>query len=284
MLIANIEGRLHVMSSPTTGTDVEKLSGGKFGADPQAIYERWDEFTAWAADLKISADQLQDFKPAQFNAPTPYPRQIFALGLNYRDHAEEVGLAIPEDLTVFTKFSSSLCGAHAEVLLPEGGLTDWEVEAVVVIGKGGRNIAKDRAWDHVAGITMGQDLSERRLQGSGTKQFSFAKSYENFSPLGPIVATPDEFANRDDFALGACVNAVVKQNGRTSDLIFSIPTAIARLTEIVALLPGDIIFTGTPAGVGQGQKPKMQFLNPGDVLESSMDVIGTMRQSFVAAR
>ncbi|GAB3308372.1 fumarylacetoacetate hydrolase [Epidermidibacterium keratini] len=278
MLIANVNGRLHLMASQSEGIDVEQASDGQFSADPQAIYERWDEFRDWASGADLGGAVAVD--PADIDAPTPAPRQIFALGLNYRDHAEEVGLDIPEDLTVFTKFSSSFCGPIAEVKLPEGGLTDWETELIVVLARGGRDIAEDQAWDYVAGITMGQDLSERRRQGAGTKQFSIAKSFENFSPMGPVVASPDEFANRDDIALGCQVNGVVRQDGHTRDMIFPVPEAIARLSQIVELYPGDIIWTGTPAGVGQGQKPKMIFLNPGDVVESSMDVVGTMRQTF----
>lgn len=279
MLIANVGGRLHLMRSQTEGIDVEEASGGQFGADPQAVYERWDEFVAWAATA--SYDGARQVAAEEFGTPTPAPRQVFALGLNYRDHAEEVGLPIPEDITVFTKFSSSFCGPIAEVRLPEGGLTDWETELILVIGKAGRDIGEADAWDHVAGITMGQDLSERRLQGSGAKQFSLAKSYPNFAPMGPLVATPDEFENRDDIALGCSVNDVVRQDGHTRDMIFPVAASIARLSQIVELLPGDIIWTGTAAGVGQGQKPKMIFLRSGDVVESRMDVVGTMRQTFV---
>ncbi len=278
MLIANVNGRLHLMRSQTEGVDVEQASDGKFSADPQAIYERWDEFSKWAEGAPL--DAAVSIEPSEIDAPTPSPKQVFALGLNYRDHAKEVGLDIPDDLTVFTKFSSSFCGPIADVKLPEGGLTDWETELIVVLARGGRDIPEADAWDHVAGITMGQDLSERRRQGKGTKQFSIAKSFANFSPMGPVVATPDEFADRDDIALGCQVNGVVRQDGHTRDMIFPVPEAIARLSQIVELYPGDIIWTGTPAGVGQGQKPKMIFLNPGDVVESTMDVVGSMRQTF----
>ncbi|MFV0533855.1 MAG: fumarylacetoacetate hydrolase family protein [Cumulibacter sp.] len=279
MRIANVGGRLQLMTTATAGVDVAKVSEGKFGADPSAIYDRWDEFTAWAAGAE-AADAVE-FTPEDFQAPIPFPKQTFALGLNFRDHAEETGLAIPDEIQVFTKWSSSFCGPIAEVALVEGDLIDWEVELVAVIGNGGRDIAEAEAWGHVAGLTMGQDISARRHQGRGTRQFSLAKSYRNYAPMGPVVVSVDEFANKDDIKLGSKVNGEVMQDGRTADMIFPVSRAIADLSKIVELYPGDVIFTGTPAGVGQGRKP-MQFLRAGDVLESHIEGIGEMRQVFTA--
>lgn len=278
MRIANVGGRLQLMTTATAGVDVEKASGGQFSADPSAVYDRWDEFAQWASGLGEQADAVE-FAPEEFGAPIPFPKQIFALGLNFRDHAEETGLAIPEEIQVFTKWASAFAGPIAEVKLVEGDLIDWEVELVVVIGKGGRDIAEGDAWGHVAGLTMGQDISARRHQGRGTRQFSLAKSYRNYAPMGPVVVTPDEFADKDDIKLGSSVDDEVMQNGRTGDMIFPVSRAIADLSKIVELYPGDVIWTGTPAGVGQGRK---RYLRAGERLDSWIDGIGRMSQTFTA--
>lgn len=288
MRVANVAGRLHLMTTASAGIDVEKASDGRFGSDPTAVYDRWDELTEWGRSV---IDGLPDgghpdaveIEAASIGAPVPFPKQVFALGLNYRDHAAETNLEIPDELQVFTKWSSSFCGPVAEVELIEGDLIDWEVELVVVIGTGGRDIPESQAWEHVAGITMGQDISARRRQGRGTRQFSIAKSFRNYSPMGPFVVTVDEFPNRDDIRLGCSLNGEVMQDGRTGEMIFPIPRAIADLSQIVELYPGDLIWTGTPAGVGQGRKP-MRFLREGDVLESSIEKVGLMTQTFLAPR
>ena len=277
MRIANVGGRLHLMTSETTGVDVEKASEGRFAADPTAVYDVWDDFVAWAATAPTS--DVVDVAAADIEAPVPFPKQIFALGLNYRDHAAETGLAIPEEIQVFTKWASAFTGPVAQVQLVDGDLIDWEVELVVVIGKGGRDIAEADAWDHVAGLTMGQDISARRHQGRGTRQFSLAKSYRNYAPMGPVVVTTDEFANRDDIALGCSVDGENMQDGHTGEMIFPVPRAIADLSKIVELFPGDLIWTGTPAGVGQGRK---RYLRAGERLDSWIDGIGSMTQTFIA--
>lgn len=276
MRIANVGGRLQLMTGETTGVDVETASNGRFSADPSAVYDRWSDFVEWVA----AAGELSgavEFAPEDFGPPVPFPKQTFALGLNFRDHAEETGLAIPEEIQVFTKWASAFTGPIAEVKLVPGDLIDWEVELVVVIGKGGRDIAEADAWDHVAGLTMGQDISARRHQGRGTRQFSLAKSYRNYAPMGPVVVTPDELANKDDIKLGSSVDDEVMQDGRTGDMIFPVSRAIADLSKIVELYPGDLIWTGTPAGVGQGRK---RYLRAGERLESWIEGVGRMSQTF----
>jgi 2,4-didehydro-3-deoxy-L-rhamnonate hydrolase len=277
MRIANVGGRLQLMTTATAGVDVEKASAGQFVSDPTAVYDRWDEFVQWASSVE-AADAVE-FNAEDFDAPVPFPKQTFALGLNFRDHAEETGLAIPDEIQVFTKWASAFTGPIAEVKLVDGDLIDWEVELVVVIGKGGRNIAESDAWAHVAGLTMGQDISARRHQGRGTRQFSLAKSYRNYAPMGPVVVTPDEFADKDDIKLGSSVDDEVMQDGHTGDMIFPVPRAIADLSKIVELYPGDLIWTGTPAGVGQGRK---RYLRAGERLDSWIDGIGRMTQTFTA--
>ncbi len=213
----------------------------------------------------------------------PTPRQIFAIGLNYRDHADESGFTVPEAPTVFTKFVSSVTGPNTTVTLPADGNTDWEVELVAVVGRTAHDVSEAEAWSHVAGLTVGQDLSERKAQFVGpVPQFSLGKSFPGFSPTGPWVVTLDEVDDPADLELGCAINGEQMQLGRTRDLVFSVPSLIAKLSAIVTLLPGDLIFTGTPAGVGVGRDPKV-FLQPGDTLVSWVDGIGTLTQTMTRA-
>ncbi|MFF7186668.1 fumarylacetoacetate hydrolase family protein [Streptomyces sp. NPDC008222] len=181
---------------------------------------------------------------------------------------------------VFTKFVTALTGPVTEVTLPPGGHTDWEVELVVVLGKEGRHVSEADAWSHVAGLTVGQDISERVLQMDGpAPQFSLGKSYPGFAPTGPWLVTPDEFDDPDDLELTCAVNGEEMQRGRSRQLVFSVPALIARLSGVLPLFPGDLIFTGTPAGVGLGRTPQ-RWLTAGDELVSSIEGIGELRQRF----
>jgi 2-keto-4-pentenoate hydratase/2-oxohepta-3-ene-1,7-dioic acid hydratase in catechol pathway len=203
----------------------------------------------------------------------PRPRQVFAIGMNYRDHADETGLGVPASPSTFTKFPTCITGPSAQVPLPPGDV-DWEVELVVVLGRTARNVSASRAWDHVAGVCVGQDLSERKLQLiPPSPQFSLGKSHPGFGPTGPYLVTPDELGDPDDLALDCTLNGEQVQQGRTRDMLFPVPELIARLSAVVTMLPGDLIFTGTPAGVGLGRTPP-RFLAPGDVLVSSIDQVG----------
>ena len=281
MRIANLSGRL-VLITGGRAVDVREASEGRFESDPQAIYDRWAEFRSWAAQADLPAGA--EFGAADLGAPAPAPRQLLAAGLNYRDHAGESGFAVPEGLPpVFTKFASSITGPVTTVRLPPGGHTDWEIELVVVIGARAWQVAESDAWRHVAGLTIGQDLSERISQLAGpAPQFSLGKSLPGFTPMGPYLVTPDEFANPDDLGLRATINGEQVQKARTSELIFSVPALISRLSARLPLLPGDVIFTGTPAGVGLGRDPQ-RWLADGDELVSVIDGIGELRQRFTAA-
>ncbi|HEX3711771.1 MAG TPA: fumarylacetoacetate hydrolase family protein [Trebonia sp.] len=283
MRIANLAGRL-VLVTPdgTAALDVERSSQGRFAASPQAVYDQWQEFAAWAAGADLTA--AAPFAAADLGAPAPAPRQVLAIGLNYAEHAAESGFDVPEEPTVlFTKWQSCLTGPVTEVELPDGGHTDWEVELVVVLGRRAFRISADEAWAHVAGLTVGQDISERILQTAGpSPQFSMGKSLPGFGPTGPWLVTPDEFDNPDDLELGCSVNGNQMQKGRTRDLIFSVPAMLAALSRRLPLLPGDVLFTGTPSGVGLGRSPQV-WLAPGDELVSYVAGIGELRQRFVAA-
>jgi 2,4-diketo-3-deoxy-L-fuconate hydrolase len=263
MRIANLSGRLVLATTDQAAVDVEQASGGRFGPDPQAIYDEWDAFVSWARGADLST--ATPFAVADLGAPVPRPRQVLAIGLNYREHANESGFAVPDAPTVlFTKWVSALTGPVSEVVLPAGGHTDWEVELVVAIGRLARNVSEADGWEHVAGLTVGQDLSERIGQMSGpSPQFSLAKSLPGFGPTGPWLVTPDEFDDRDDLELGCSINGEQMQKGRTRDLVFSVPAMIAALSRQIPLLPGDLLFTGTPAGVGMGRDPQ-RWLAPGD--------------------
>jgi 2-keto-4-pentenoate hydratase/2-oxohepta-3-ene-1,7-dioic acid hydratase in catechol pathway len=280
MRVATIAGRVTVLTG-TGALDVEKASQGRFPADPGAVFERWEEFRAWADEV----DPSRYGPPADLThlgAPSPRPRQVFAIGLNYRDHITETGQAAPESPSVFTKFATSLTGPNTVLVLPTGTV-DWEVELVVIIGKRAENVAEADAWDHVAGLTVGQDYSERVVQTAGSApQFSLGKSFPGFGPTGPWLVTPDVFADPDDLALECTVNGESMQKSRTSRLIFSVGYLVSYLSAITALLPGDIIFTGTPAGVGMARTPR-RYLRPGDEVVSQIEGIGTICQDAVAA-
>lgn len=278
MRIANVGGRAKVIIGDGA-VDAERASEGRFGPALGSVYERWAEFADYfGAKEGLIADE--PFSPALAGPPSPHPRQVFAVALNYSEHAKEGGFEAPEDPLFFTKFVSSFSGPVTEVTLPEGKV-DWETELVVIISRVARRVSADEGWSYVAGLTVGQDVSERALQRSGpAPQYSLAKSHAGFAPQGPVLVTPDEFADPDDLAIGCEVNGQTMQDSRTSFMIFPVPALIAYLSQIVTLWPGDVIFTGTPPGVGMGRKPPV-FLAKGDRLVSHIEGIGELRQTFV---
>lgn len=278
MRIVNHGGRLGLVADGGV-IDVETASGGRFGSDVQAIYDQWDDFVAWAAGASTAS--VTPLDETKLGAPAPMPRQVFAIGLNYIDHALEAKMDVPDAPVVFTKFPTSITGPFDEVELPEGTV-DWEVELVVVIGRRARRVQEADGWSHVAGLTMGQDLSERQLQlRPPSPQFSLGKSFPGFAPIGPVLVTVDEFDDRDDIAVSCELNGVEMQSSSTRNLIFSVPSIIARLSSTLPLLPGDVIFTGTPSGIGNSRNPPI-FLQPGDQLVTTGSSIGSMRHRFIA--
>lgn len=281
MRLANAADRL-VLVDERGAVDVEAASGGGFSSDPQAVYPRWTEFLDWyarngAAVAQAPALPLQE---DALGAPAPAPRQVFAIGVNYRDHAAEADMAVPDaDPVVFTKFPSSVAGPADVVALPSASV-DFEAELVVVMGRRAHLMSREDAWSAVAGLTLGQDISERVVQFRGpSPQFSLGKSYPGFSPIGPVLVTPDEFADRDDIEIGCLLDGQQMQKARTSDLIFSVPQLIEAISAVVPLLPGDLIFTGTPSGVGWTRDPKI-LLRPGAELITHGEVVGRMTTTF----
>lgn len=279
MRIANYDGKLTIVTD-SGGVDVESTSNGRFSADPQAVFADWRAFCGWARSATGSA--ARPIADERLGPPAPRPVQVFGIGLNYEDHAAEAGIPLPTSPAVFTKFPTCITGPYANVDLPSSKV-DWEVELVVVMGVRAHRVAEARAWNHVAGLTVGQDLSERVVQFAGAGQFSLGKSFPGFGPTGPWLVTPDEFANPDDLELRCTVNGETVQASRTSKMVFRVPRLIAELSAVLPLLPGDVIFTGTPVGIGATRKPP-RFLAPGDVVESTIEGIGTLRNRCVAAR
>jgi 2-keto-4-pentenoate hydratase/2-oxohepta-3-ene-1,7-dioic acid hydratase in catechol pathway len=261
--------------------DVEEASAGRFASDPQRVYERWFEFVEWAADAAPPSSAVP-FSAERLGPPAPRPAQVFGIGANYRSHAAEGGLDVPEWPMVFTKYVSSFTGPVGEIELPSDAV-DWEVELVFVVAQMARDVPAERGWEYVAGLTVGQDLSEREIQLRGEiPQMSLGKSLPCFSPMGPFLVTPDSLADRDALAISCSVDGETMQQGSTGDLVFSVPALVAELSAMVPLLPGDVVFTGTPAGVGLARRPP-RFLQPGEQLVSRIEGLGEMRHTFRSA-
>lgn len=275
MRIANVGGRLALITHEGV-VDVARATAGRFSADPADAYERWDELREWAGFHSGAAEPLGD-RP--LGPPSPSPRQVFAIGLNYAHHAAESKMGIPDFPATFTKFPTSLAAPDETVALPSANV-DWEVELVVVVGRAAHEVDVEDGWAHVAGLTVGQDLSERRVQlRPPVPQFSLGKSYPGFSPIGPVLVTPDDLPDPDDLEISCTLNGEQVQHARTSDLIFTVPELISRLSSVVRMLPGDLIFTGTPSGIGAARKPP-RYLAPGDELVSTIEGIGTLTTRF----
>lgn len=210
--------------------------------------------------------------------------KIVGVGLNYRDHAEETGLALPKEPTLFLKATSALCGPNDDLVMPRDAKSvDWEVELGVVIGKPGLYIAERDALDHVLGYLLGIDFSERDFQFNRGGQGFKGKSADTFAPLGPWLAARDEIPDPQNLALRLSVNGVVKQNGSTRDMIFPVTALVSYISRFMSLQAGDVILTGTPAGVGFGAKPPT-YLKPGDVVTASIDSLGEQTHRVVVSR
>ncbi|MCY4087235.1 MAG: fumarylacetoacetate hydrolase family protein [Actinomycetia bacterium] len=275
MRLASVQGRATLLVDEQL-VDVERASGGALSSDPM---DHFGELEALSALL--DAEDSQPAAAVVFDAPVPRPPKVIAIGLNYRKHAIESNMPIPDEPVVFARFSNALCGPTDEIVIPAGcDQVDWEAELVIVMGRGGGGIAAADAWPRVAGLTCGQDVSDRREQMRGMKQFTVAKSYDTFAPIGPHVVSVDEFANPDDLEISCSVDGERVQNSRTGDLIFSVPELVEWVSRHITLEPGDLIFTGTPEGVGMGQDPP-RYLCGGMVVETTIEGIGSMRNVCV---
>jgi 2-keto-4-pentenoate hydratase/2-oxohepta-3-ene-1,7-dioic acid hydratase in catechol pathway len=286
MKFANVNGRLHLLESnggaALRGADVADRSGGALPSSPLLAFTQWDEVVTWAQgydgpfDHEVSTEQL--------GPPSPAPAQIFAIGVNYADHLAEAGWDQPEVPMVFPKMLPSIAAPFGVVELSAEDV-DWEVEVVAVIGRHARKVRAEDAWSYVAGLTAGQDFSARRIQMRPEQQpqFSLGKSLPGFAPIGPVLTTPDEFPDPNDIELSCAVNGERLQHSSTKHLVFSVASLVEYLSHATTLLPGDLIFTGTPSGVGGALSPP-RYLKEDDVVETYVAGVGSMRHRCVPER
>jgi len=284
--VASLKGRLSLLSEDHA-LDVATASAGRFGPEPLSAYDDWAGFCEWMSSVSLDWSSAALFSTIDLDTPVARPSQIFAIGLNYAEHAAESNMTLPEHPVVFTKFASSLTGADVEVTLT-GDRVDWEAELVVVIGEAGRDIRVEDSWDHVAGLAVGQDISDRTVQTRGNPaQFSLGKSFARFAPVGPVTplsqlpagTNPDALHIRSVLADTDGTSRIL-QDGSTADMIFSVSEIIHRLSATVELRSGDLIFTGTPSGVGLGRSPQ-EFLSAGQVLTTEIEGLGSITQRMV---
>lgn len=274
--LANIEGRAALVSGDAY-YDLEDISNGNFSGDPMQALERLSELSALGA-------QLDNFEPSgqladvELGPPVPNPKNCYAVGLNYRNHAEESNMDIPPVPMVFTKHTSCISGPTANIEM-RSDYVDYEAELVAVIGKPGKDIARDDAWQHVAGLCVGQDISDRPMQFSAAPpQFNLGKSFDTFGPIGPVLTSLDSLDDYHSMEIQCDVSGELRQKDNVDDLIFDIPFIISYLSEIVTLNTGDVIFTGTPAGVGVIDG---KYLRDGEILTTSIAGLGTLRNRCV---
>jgi 2-keto-4-pentenoate hydratase/2-oxohepta-3-ene-1,7-dioic acid hydratase in catechol pathway len=220
---------------------------------------------------------------AKLLAPVPDPRKIVCIGLNYRDHAAESGVPVPTEPILFSKYPTSLIGHGAQIVLPScSHEVDYEAELVVVIGRKGRHIARDRALEYVGGYAVGHDVSARDWQlNKPGKQWMAGKTFDTFAPVGPELVTPDEVPDPQNLGIRLRLNGQTMQDSSTNQLVFGVAELIAYLSQIFTVEPGDLIFTGTPPGVGMARKPPV-WLTPGDRVEVQIDRLGTLHNTVIA--
>ncbi len=212
------------------------------------------------------------------------PSKIICAGLNYRDHAEESGMPIPDEPILFTKATSSLSGPFDPVVIPRGSLkTDWEVELAIIIGRKATYVAESDALNHVAGYAVMNDVSERAWQLERGGQWLKGKSADTFAPLGPFLVTSDEVPDPENLSLWMSVDGRKVQDSNTNQMIFGVAHLVSYISQFMTLLPGDVISTGTPPGVGMGMKPEPVYLKPGDVMELEVAGLGIQKQTAEAA-
>jgi len=215
-------------------------------------------------------------------APVPDPQKVICVGLNYADHAKESGVQPPEEPVFFCKFPTAVCAHEDDIVLPKvSSQIDYEAELVVVIGRGGKNIPKEKFAEHVAGYCPGHDVSARDWQlNKPGKQWLLGKTFDTFAPFGPELTTADEVGDPGDLRIQLRLNGMTMQDSRTNQLIFKIDELVAYVSQVCTLVPGDVIFTGTPPGVGMARKPPV-LLKPGDSVEVEIEKLGTLRNKCV---
>lgn len=245
-----------------------------FGSDGLKKLQEWASAKANDAET-ISADH-------RIGSPIARPSKMICIGLNFSDHAAETGAETPKEPVIFSKATSALSGPFDNIIIPKGSeQTDWEVELAIVIGNRASYVSESEAEDYIAGYVLHNDVSERSFQKDRGGQWTKGKSSDTFAPMGPFMAPKDEIPNTDNLAMWLTVNGEKMQDGNTANLIFNVPHVVSYLSNFMSLLPGDVISTGTPAGVGMGMNPE-RYLKPGDVVELGIDGLGSSRQNVVA--
>jgi 2,4-diketo-3-deoxy-L-fuconate hydrolase len=276
--LANAQGRASLLIDDAL-VDIERASNGRFTADPMAILANWDAFAGWAHGVGSGA-ATGAVDPRALNAPIPRPAKVFAIGLNYKSHAAEAQLPTPTKPMVFTKFPNCLVGPRADVRL-SSAFVDWEVELVVVVARRAAQISESRAFEYLAGYCVGQDISDRMLQFSDQPpQFCMGKSVDTFGPIGPAVVSIDACADPNDLRLTCDVAGERMQDARTSDMVFGVAELVAYISRYCTLEAGDLIFTGTPAGVGSTRTPR-RYLRSGEEIISVIEGLGELRNRCV---
>lgn len=257
--------------------------------DVSAVVQQYDEAFFAEGGLEKLADWLEEHRETaplvaedvRLGSPVHKPGKIICIGLNYSDHARESNMEVPKEPIVFFKASSAVCGPNDNIIIPRGSeKTDWEVELAVVIGKKATYVSEGEALEYVAGYMLHNDYSERAFQLERSGQWVKGKSCDTFAPLGPFLATQDELSDVNNLRLWLKVNGKTMQDGNTSNLVFGVPYLVSYLSQFMSLMPGDVISTGTPAGVGLGFKPPI-YLKAGDVVELGIEGLGAARQKLV---
>ncbi|MFT5467349.1 MAG: 2,4-diketo-3-deoxy-L-fuconate hydrolase [Verrucomicrobiales bacterium] len=263
--------------------DGTRISAAAFGEDYDEKFFATDGLKRLADWAAANADSAPRIDAGERLGPAlSRPSKLICIGLNFADHAKEAGAEPPEEPIIFFKATSAWCGPNDNLVIPKDSeKTDWEVELAVVIGKRTSHVSEADALDYVAGYALHNDYSEREYQLERGGQWVKGKSCDTFAPFGPFVATKDEVGDLNNLKMWLKVNGNAKQNGNTSTFIFDVPQVVSYLSRFMTLLPGDVISTGTPPGVGLGFKPP-QYLNPGDVVELGIEGLGEQRQECVA--
>ncbi len=274
--LANVAGRAALVSNGKY-YDLETISAGTLGSDPMAALSALDQLSELASGL-AHKQPTGTLEGADLGSPAPAPRNSFGIGLNYKAHAEESSMDLPTSPLVFTKFPSCIVGPNDNIEL-RSECVDYEGEIVVVIGPGGKDIDESAAWNYVAGLSAGQDFSDRPVQmASKPPHFALGKSFDTFGPIGPTLVSIDQFEDLDNISISCSINGELRQQSTTGSLIFSIPKLISYLSRITTLQTGDVIFSGTPEGVGMMQG---KLLKDGDVVTTTVDLVGTMTNKCV---
>jgi len=260
-------------------SDGSRIDASGFGGDYDEAFFASGGLARLASWLKSNQSSAPRVAPsARLGSAVCRPSKIVCIGLNYRDHAAETKAEAPKEPVLFFKATTSLVGPNDPLVRPRNSTkVDWEVELAVVIGKRALYVSKEKALDHVAGFSLHNDYSERQFQLERGGQWVKGKSADTFAPLGPFLATVDELPNFGNLKMWLKVNGKLRQNSSTANMIFDVPTLVSYVSQFMTLLPGDIISTGTPAGVGMGMNPP-SFLNAGDVVELGIDGLGESRQ------